>query len=101
MASKDQSESASTGLDLAELNTVFGKIFVSPFICDGIYDHPNTPGWLSSEGIGGSVKSVLLIQGTVRLYLTITAQEAFDILDKAARAMQERIDQSDPEAGED
>jgi len=78
------------GLDLAELDTAFGKLYVSPFIIDGIYDHPDTPGWLSSEGIGGPVKSVLLVQGTVRLLLTISAQEAFGILDKAARAIQER-----------
>ena len=89
------------GLDLAELDTAFGKLFISPFLVDGIYDHPQVPGFLSSEGIGGSAKSVLLIQGTVRLFLMITAQEAFDILNETAKAMQERIDQGDPEAGED
>lgn len=77
-----------SGLGLAELDTAFGKLYVSPFIIDGIFDHPHAPGWLSSEGIGGSVKSVLLVQGTVRLYLTITAQEAFDILNESAKAMQ-------------
>ncbi|MCK5641640.1 MAG: hypothetical protein KAJ19_12635 [Gammaproteobacteria bacterium] len=79
-----------SGFGLAQLDTVFGKVFLSPFICDGIYDHPDTPGWLSSEGISGPVKSVLLVQGTVRLYLTITAQEAFDILVKTAETIRER-----------
>jgi len=88
MSSKEQS-----GLDLAELDTAFGKLYVSPFIIDGIYDHPQVPGFLSSEGIGGSVKSVLLVQGTVRLFLTITAQEAFDILNESAKAIQERGDE--------
>ena len=69
MADKEQS-----GLDLAELDTVFGKMFIDPFSVAGVYDHPQAAGWLSSEGISGSAKSVLLIHGTVRLHLTITAR---------------------------
>ncbi len=98
MDSKEQPadmRDASTGLDLAVLDTAFGKLFISPFLVTGIYDHPDVPGWLSSEGIGGPVKSVLLVQGTVRLFLTITAQEAFDILNEAAKAMQERGEDED------
>lgn len=96
MVDEDQApglEGVSTGLDLASLDTVFGKMYINPFICDGIYDHPQAPGFLSSEGIGGSVKSILLVQGTVRLFLTITAQEAFDILNETAKAIQERGDE--------
>ena len=88
MASNEQS-----GLDLAELDTIFGKMFVDPIVVVGLYDHPQVPGWLSSEGVSGSAKSVLLVQGTVptvRLHLTISAQEAYGILDKAARAIQAR-----------
>lgn len=76
------------GLDLAEINTVFGKMFVDPFVVAGVYDHPQAPGWVTSEGVSGSAKSVLLVHGTVRLHLTISAQEAFDILNETAKAIQ-------------
>lgn len=85
MASNEQS-----GLDLAELDTVFGKMYIDPFAVVGVYDHPQAPGYMTSEGVSESAKSVLLVHSTVRLHLTITAQEAFDILDKAARAIQAR-----------
>ncbi|KKL70577.1 hypothetical protein LCGC14_2103550 [marine sediment metagenome] len=98
MDSKDQPadmQDASTGLDLASLDTIFGKLFIDPFTVAGLYDHPQTPELLLWEGVSAPAKSVLLIQGTVRLYLTITAQEAFDILNEAAKAMQERGEDED------
>lgn len=80
-------------LDLAELSTVFGKMYIDPFVVLGVYDHPEVDGWMSAQGVSGSAKSVLLVQGTVRLYLTISAQEAFDILNETAKAIQERGDE--------
>lgn len=85
MASKEQQ-----GLDLAQLDTIFGKLFIDPFFVAGVYDHPQVPGWMTAEGVSESAKSVLLVQGTVRLHLTITAQEAFEILNEAAKAIQAR-----------
>ncbi len=79
-----------SGLDLAELDTIFGKMYIDPFSVAGVYDHPQTPGWMTSEGVSGSAKSVLLVHSTVRLHLTITAQEAYDILNEAAKAIQAR-----------
>lgn len=93
MASKDQPpdvEVVSTGIHLAELNTVFGKLFIDPFSVAGLYDHPQTPELILLEGVSAPAKSVLLIHDTVRLYLTITAQEAFDILNETAMAIQSR-----------
>lgn len=93
MDSKEQSidmPDASTGLDLASLDTVFGKLFIDPFSVACIYDHPQTPELLLWEGVSAPAKSVLLVQGTVRLYLTISAQEAYDILVKTAKVIQER-----------
>lgn len=96
MDSKEQPadvKGVSLGLDLAGLDTVFGKLFIDPFVVTGVYDHPEADGWMSAQGVSGSVKSVLLVRDTVRLFLTISAQEAFDILNESAKAIRERGDE--------
>jgi len=90
MDSKDQPpnvKGAPTGLNLAELDTVIGKVFVDPFSVIFVYDHEAAPA-MNMDGVQKTAKSTLMVQLGPCLRLAITAQEAYDILNESAKAIQ-------------
>lgn len=97
MASKDQP----AGLDLAEINTASGKAFVDPFAVEAIYDYSEGMARLISDGVSPPtskgmarlIKSALVIPGVPDLCLMMSAQEAFGILNEAAKAIQARSEE--------
>ncbi len=82
MDSKEQS-----GLNLAKLETIIGHVFVDPFSVIFVYDHEATPA-MNMDGVQKTAKSTLMVQLGPCLRLAITAQEAYDILNESAKAIQ-------------
>ena len=75
------------GLNFAELETVTGKLFLDPLAVILVFDHEGEP-MLTKEAVHKAPKSTVIVQLGPSFRLAITAQEAYDILDKAAKVIQ-------------